>query len=230
MNDIPLNLTAMFNAYSRTLTQAFEDTQASIGLPPNRGRPRENALRTFLRDRLPKRYGVGEGYVINWQGVQSKQLDVVIYDANSCPKFAVDNDEENTLYPIEGVYAAIEVKSTLNKETLTESWDNAQQFKKVVSGDERTSGPHFVQSATIPVPRFYAVFAFRSEDWSSQSGDKCYIHLLTLKATTAEGAGFDLLCIHNEGVLTPTGVIGFVGQGTSKRPFYNFIHSGAMTP
>ena len=152
MNDIRLNLTAMFNAYSKTLTQAFEATQAAIELPLGRGRPRENALRIFLRDRLPKRYGVGEGYVINWQATQSKQLDIVIYDANVCPKFAVDNDEEHTLYPIEGVYAGIEVKSTLNRDTLNDSLANARQFKKVVSCDEAIPRPWFVPPRIRPSP------------------------------------------------------------------------------
>ena len=83
----------------------------------------ENALRGLLEDFLPSRLGVAKGKVVNFTGDMSRQCDVIIYDRLNCPRLFVD-ENKNQILPIEGVYAVIEVKTSLTKHTLTEAFEN----------------------------------------------------------------------------------------------------------
>jgi hypothetical protein len=77
----------------------------------------ENALRGLLEDFLPSRLGVAKGKVVNFTGDMSRQCDVIIYDRLNGPRLFVD-ENKNQILPIEGVYAVIEVKTSLTKHTL----------------------------------------------------------------------------------------------------------------
>lgn len=88
-----------------------------------KGLGNEQSLRELLRVFLPRRYGVAKGKVVNSKGMMSRHIDVIIYDALYCPTLFVD-ENENQILPIEGVYAAVEVKTTLTSTTLTEAFEN----------------------------------------------------------------------------------------------------------
>jgi hypothetical protein len=77
------------------------------------GDGRERALAAFLRQRLPERYGVARGEVIDHGGAQSGQTDILIYDAsNTAPLLSEDGQ---VLLAAEALLASIEVKSKLTK-------------------------------------------------------------------------------------------------------------------
>jgi len=67
---------------------------------------------------LPPSIGVSSGVIISWQGHQSPQMDVIIYDKTLLPPFLL---AEKGLIPIEAVLFAIEVKSKLTLEELRDS-------------------------------------------------------------------------------------------------------------
>jgi hypothetical protein len=95
------------------------------------GDAREFFVRRVLRSVLPPMVHVGRGRVIGAMSKPSKQIDIVIFD----PRFPILEIESGMgLYPVEGVIATIEVKSTLNKENLNESLDNCYSVMGV--------GPH----------------------------------------------------------------------------------------
>jgi hypothetical protein len=83
----------------------------------------EKALREVLADFLPVRFGIAKGKVINSRGKLSRHCDVLIYDQVNYPRLFID-ENENQMLPIEGVYAVLEVKTTLTKHTLTEAFAN----------------------------------------------------------------------------------------------------------
>ena len=66
---------------------------------------------------MPKRFSVGTGVLISASGATSPRTDIVIFDNNSplLSEFGVG------MYPVEIVYATIEVKSTLTKSELRSS-------------------------------------------------------------------------------------------------------------
>lgn len=78
----------------------------------------EQGLRLFLRNHLPQRYGVGTGHIVSFQK-NSAQIDTVIFDSLDC--FNIPITEEATLYSIEGVYGAIEVKSSPSRKNIGNS-------------------------------------------------------------------------------------------------------------
>jgi hypothetical protein len=78
-----------------------------------RGDERAASLGQFLRERLPERFGVGKGEVIDYLDHRSGQLDLVVYDRSSSSPISAQN--ENRLLPCEALYIAIEVKTTVTQ-------------------------------------------------------------------------------------------------------------------
>lgn len=94
------------------------------------GTAREFMVRRVLNSFLPKCVTLGTGIVIDSSGKRSAQVDVVVHDSR-VPVFELESGLG--LYPIEGVIATIEVKSTLTKDLLDESLDNADSILRLKS-------------------------------------------------------------------------------------------------
>lgn len=94
-----------------------------------RGASRENVLREYIKQLLPQKYAVGNGVITDVEGTQSKQQDFFVYDAFNSPTFL--HMDSSSIIPVESVYATIEIKSTLSKETLRQSIDNIKSVKEL---------------------------------------------------------------------------------------------------
>ncbi len=91
---------------------------------PTVGQIREFFLKSVLEKFLPSGLTVGSGKIISSRNEQiSNQIDIIIFD-NRFPKYSITGSSNNALYPIEGVIATIEVKSTLDSESLNNALDN----------------------------------------------------------------------------------------------------------
>lgn len=90
---------------------------------------RENVLREYIKQLLPQKYAVGNGVITDVGGTQSKQQDFFVYDAVNSPTFL--HMDSSSIVPVESVYATIEIKSTLSKETLRQSIDNIKSVKEL---------------------------------------------------------------------------------------------------
>ncbi len=62
---------------------AFQLSDASAR-PDHQDLPREADVRALLRDRLPRKFGVARGHVIQADRA-SLEFDVIVYDALNCP-------------------------------------------------------------------------------------------------------------------------------------------------
>ena len=83
------------------------------------GSANENAIAEVLRQFLPARYGVEvNALVIDRFGRVSRQADIVIYDAENQASFF------KNVYPIEIVYAVIEVKTSMSSTEAKSALDN----------------------------------------------------------------------------------------------------------
>lgn len=89
----------------------------------------------WFREYLPKRYKVDKGIIIDSEGNQSDQIDLVIYDAQY--SYMVFRHDQGLLIPAEGVYAVFEVKQNLNKEKIEYAGKKAESVRKLI----RTSAP-----------------------------------------------------------------------------------------
>src|ERR1019366_4030948 len=109
--------------HSFDLTAAFFKRQeklcADLGLgdiaihPGTKGDQTELDWLRMLEEFLPKRYGVAKAFVVDSNGHQSEQIDVVIHDRHFSPLlFEVGGAK---YIPAESVYAAFEVRQDLDK-------------------------------------------------------------------------------------------------------------------
>ena len=75
-------------------------------------------MRRILAAFLPTRYAVGSGFVIDSFGGRSRQVDLVVFDELYSSKLFKTFSQ--VLFPVETVFACIEVKTTIDKVRLTE--------------------------------------------------------------------------------------------------------------
>ena len=91
------------------------------------GENRQDLVERFLVEHLPKRFGVSTGLVISHDGLFSNQADlVVVDDQNNAPLYA---EARNKLWPVEAVYALIEVKTSLTPSDLSDAIAKGRRFK-----------------------------------------------------------------------------------------------------
>lgn len=122
------------------------------------GNVAENAVRRFLQSSLPARYSIGVGEVIGPDGQsprrveQTQQKDVLIHDPYGCAILGWD-DSGISLFPVESIYAVIEVKACLSgTDELLWAVDQTLEVKKLCLA-------HRGQGTAAP---FTAVFVFES--------------------------------------------------------------------
>jgi hypothetical protein len=122
------------------------------------GAENEIALAALIRDFLPPRFGVEvSGIIIDRFGGQSRQADIIIYDAAQVPRYL------RKVFPVELVFAVIEVKTTLTSAEALKARDN---LKSVFDLEFRPAltpyWEHQAQTLKVAQPPLGIVFAFRS--------------------------------------------------------------------
>ncbi len=136
------------------------------------GNAREFFVRRVLQSFLPSSVRIGTGRVIGVHSPTSKQTDIVIFDGRF-PSFQMPDGQ--SLFPVEGVIATIEVKSRLDTAKLHESLDAclsvARVSPSVVSEELKSQAKRFEETPSgiicelpeelerMVIPRTY-VFAF----------------------------------------------------------------------
>ena len=152
-----------------------------------RGRNDEQRLLTFLKQVLPQRFGIGTGFIVSSdsQADSSNQTDIIISDElyNS----PLHRELSAKVYPVETIYATIEVKGTLSKhkrsggktdfDNVLENISKIRQLAKdkhyveYRSEPKNEKKPHqlvakkYSVSYNLP-PRGY-LFAYHTDDWSN---------------------------------------------------------------
>lgn len=117
---------------SRDLLNVHLRAGALFRSPTDIGEIRAESIRNFLESLLPATYSVGVGEVIDSHGGHTHEQDVVVYDNASCSVFAWPNSPLH-LFPIESVYAVIEVKSILANPN--EAIEQATRVRELKSQD-----------------------------------------------------------------------------------------------
>jgi|HubBroStandDraft_2_1064218.scaffolds.fasta_scaffold06985_5 hypothetical protein len=156
---------------------------------PTTGAAREWILRKPLEDVLPYRYGVAGGQVLAADNTISSQWDVLIYSRLDTPRLY--NTPAATVLPIEGVLAAISVKSTVNKDALANAAQAATQLREM----SRAATKRHEREPWLSPPVY--VFGFKG------------LTLPTLmhhaKAVAPhEGAIINSICVLDKGLILPT--------------------------
>jgi hypothetical protein len=126
----------------------------------------EDILRDEIGKLLPKRYSVTAGVVSDRLGQTGGDFDILIFNDFWFPsvKAGATQSSRRVHYPIEGVYALLEVKQSLSKKTLDDA------MRKLVVGHRLdrpvVSGERYVENRTsgscthhIPNPLYSAIVA-----------------------------------------------------------------------
>jgi len=128
------NFDDLFEAVAKEFETAFIRSSQSIR-PDEKGGPREEQLRQFLKDWLPQKYDVTNGYVINRNRDISRQCDVIFYNSFRCPKFILDKTTDRRLVPLADTYGTIEVKSTLGENEISDALEKIESVDKLLPSD-----------------------------------------------------------------------------------------------
>lgn len=133
--------------------------------PGEKGLLNESHLRKLIARYLPKKFGIGTGFVVSSKTFPErrfKQLDLIIYDAlNNAPLY---QSEAFGIFPIEMVYGYIEVKTTLRNADLEKAFATNKEIRALQHDKHYLFG-----HVNTLAPRFY-MFAYRSEIASDQLG------------------------------------------------------------
>lgn len=97
--------------------------------PTTKGDASELEWVDMLSTYLPKRYQVDKGFVIDYKGNISEQIDIVIFDRHYSPFLLRQNGA--TYIPAESVYAIIEVKPILNISNIKYTSKKASSVRKL---------------------------------------------------------------------------------------------------
>jgi hypothetical protein len=138
----------------------------SINHQGNKGSAREETLRAFFKERLPTRYAVTEGEVVDLYGCTSPQMDLMFYDQGV--DFALNADSTSIL-PAEALLASVEVKSLINQTEISKSVEAARKLRTLMPFGKPLGGTD-VGSPTRKTARYYhSVFAYgtdlTSDNW-----------------------------------------------------------------
>lgn len=124
----------------RYFQHIYDQSEAVYEHPPDRGGPREEAVRDYLKAHLPRKYGVTTGKILNQSGELTRQIDIIIYDALNCPILYSERiGKEYQIIPSESVVGTVEVKSTLTETAAGEIIKNTKSILEVTNTDKITS-------------------------------------------------------------------------------------------
>lgn len=115
----------------------------------------EDIVRDGIRELLPMRYQVTSGTLSDSAGYTAGDCDIVIFNDLWFPtlKRGATNESRRKIMPIEGVYAVLEVKQTLDSKTLDAAMEKLvtchrldradSSFSRITENRERISCTHF---------------------------------------------------------------------------------------
>lgn len=192
-----------FQSFLRNRSDEIAAAGRAAGLfthRPTKGSVRERILREPLRELLPSRYGLTGGEVRASDGSVSSQWDLLIYDQMNTPHLW--RDDEVASLPIEGVLAAISIKSTINKAAIDDAASSAEILREMPRRQVPTSLPLAPNKGSSP-----AVFLFGFEGTSLAT-----IKTQMYDAGIGEGSPslINAACVLDKGVVAPVNVEGNV--------------------
>lgn len=125
-------MTKIGNLLLRKQDKLLADLKECIDIehPTGKGDSCEESWRQFLRSILPNKYEITKGYVIDSNGNESEQMDIIIYDCLYTPLIMTTKANE-TYVPSEAVYAVAEVKQIVNKSYLNYAHNKIESVKKL---------------------------------------------------------------------------------------------------
>jgi hypothetical protein len=124
-----MKIAEIFDEVAQQMRSDLSKARSAVQHPSLKGASFEETFRTFLRQYLPKSLDISSGVLVDANGNDSRQIDVIISDAAKTPIFYKSGDVR--VIPIECVYAAIEVKAYLGSNELNSVFQNMRSVRRL---------------------------------------------------------------------------------------------------
>ncbi|MFT8357768.1 DUF6602 domain-containing protein [Bifidobacterium aquikefiri] len=182
---------------TRRLQSEFNEIRDSLDHNGTVGQGGEDVVTEFLRSRLPRSIGISTGQILDVNGKISKQVDVILYDAEHTPMLFSTKNEKISLVPAEGVLGVVEVKTHLRSRDIEICLANCRSVKQLVRTAYFPQAIQATHSAYgeqwVDPPIYYTVFA--------ASSDNLYAgHLNEIQEDVPIDERIDSLCCLDRGI------------------------------
>jgi len=134
-NDDKTNIREMFHGLQKSMISDLYNIRKTVNHEPTKGDGSENIWIKFFEDYLPKRYSVTKAKIIDYTGLTSDAIDIVIYDRQYTP--FILNMAGVKYIPVESVYAVFEAKQEITKSNLIYASKKIESVRKL----KRTTAP-----------------------------------------------------------------------------------------
>lgn len=176
-----------------TLLAGLDESRAVFENAEAKGDATEFEWLEVIEKFLPRRYQCTAAIVLDCNGDVSDFIDVVIHDRHYCPLLFEKGGQK--YIPAESVYAALEVKQTLDKGNVEYAAAKGASIRRL----HRTNIP-FQHAGGIQTPRpLFPVISgvlTTETDWSPPLGDSFYT---AIKNTAGADTRIDLGCALRHG-------------------------------
>ena len=175
---------------SSTIAEAYRTHNASAGSQ------REALAIEFLSKHLPKKFCITSGFAFGSDGSGSGQSDILIVDGMN--NAALHASEREKLWPVEAVYAVIEVKTVLDRKALSDSTQKCVKFKSIPREFSSICRPAIEDSLfcvfSFSGPKFDTILGNLSDDLSKlESRERPDLIIVLDKGVIASGSYFELI-------------------------------------
>ena len=90
----------------------------------------EEMFRSYLVEVLPEKTGVSHGFVMDSEGGESQQMDIIFYDKMNTPR--IFTSTAANVFPVETTYACGEIKTRFNTKELEDSFEKCLSYKNLL--------------------------------------------------------------------------------------------------
>lgn len=125
----PNRLLEAYAGLQAQLSAGLAASRRVIDHPGATGEGTESKWLKILQDHLPLRYQAEKAFIVDSVGIQSEQIDIVIYDRHYTPELY--NVDGQKVIPAEGVYAVLEVKQALDKRNIEYAGQKAASVRRL---------------------------------------------------------------------------------------------------
>ena len=195
-----MDLANLWSQFQHQLHSELAQARAGLTHAGSKGTANEEAVARVLREHLPDSIGITSGQIIDTQGNSSKQIDIILYDASRTPIIYTSADKTTQVLPIEGVIAAVEVKTRVTVSDVPSIIANMQSVKMLKRSayvpQSLTTVFNLYGQSYPYFPTVCSLFAFEVdnlESFGSALGD------LTIFDPVDQRV--DMACLLNKGVL-----------------------------
>lgn len=201
-----ISIDTFFNFEAESLDIAHSQVKLihNTGDIPAAGNQIEIAVRNFFRKKLPEKYYISNGHIIDTNLKASPQLDLIIADNFKTPiLYKTYDDTEYLTY--ESVYSYAEIKSSWDKKHLTDFITTASRFDSFLIRDKVS--PNFIDTGgkgielDVPTTKNPYKNPLLTFMFIANSDAFCFEHITKIYSETPWGFLPNILCLFDKGII-----------------------------